>query len=501
MENKKDIGKVFREKLKDFDKSPDNKVWDAIYADLQQKKKRRFLPFWFTTIGIVLVSGSLLLLIWNYSDYSIGISPTQQEINKRVTITNGNNTSVKQSNNASEINNNTKSSNTIIGSTNDTNQNLKSSDNPIVVKNAKTTTILRTAIKKTSKPTFTNESTVNRSSATATKSASKAKIINDKKRDAAAKIKNKVQKKQVKSDGLNKEITGIQTDKTTSQLSEIDSKQNTIASTPQSNPSEKTISTTETAISENDKKTDTLLVAEQKPALKEPSKESALSKLKEEAQHLNVFIYVAPTYSGYLSAKSPLDKNLDNNPQSSKIAWSYGGFAIYEITDKWSMRFGIGIENLTFLTKDATVNTIDYTNIDYTKGITNADVYVQSGNATKMDIKQKISYTEIPLELKYVLRNGKIGVNGYAGLSYRFLGKNAVSVTTSNGASFDIGKTANLSRNAFAVHFGVGLDYKLSSRIRLNFEPLFKYHLLDYKNARATPYSFGVLTGLEFSLK
>ena len=46
MENKKDIGKAFREKLDGLQKQPGNAVWDAIKKDLP-KKKPRFLPlFW-----------------------------------------------------------------------------------------------------------------------------------------------------------------------------------------------------------------------------------------------------------------------------------------------------------------------------------------------------------------------------------------------------------------------------------------------------------------------
>jgi len=60
MENKKDIGKAFREKLDQLDQSPNENLWNAIHADLQKKKKRRviFIPFWMKMAGIF-VSGAL----------------------------------------------------------------------------------------------------------------------------------------------------------------------------------------------------------------------------------------------------------------------------------------------------------------------------------------------------------------------------------------------------------------------------------------------------------
>ena len=66
MENKKDIGKAFREKLDSLHKQPGNAVWNAIKADLP-KKKHRFLPlFWLeasTAIKSVVIILSLVFIM------------------------------------------------------------------------------------------------------------------------------------------------------------------------------------------------------------------------------------------------------------------------------------------------------------------------------------------------------------------------------------------------------------------------------------------------------
>ena len=65
MENRKDIGKIFREKLNDFEKEPNDVVWNSIHAELQKKKKRKiiYIPFWMKTAGVL----SLVALISFFS--------------------------------------------------------------------------------------------------------------------------------------------------------------------------------------------------------------------------------------------------------------------------------------------------------------------------------------------------------------------------------------------------------------------------------------------------
>lgn len=64
MENNKDIGKIFRERLQGVQKTPNPKIWEAIQQELQQKKKRRIIPFWmWFAAGILLLgSGSYLIV-------------------------------------------------------------------------------------------------------------------------------------------------------------------------------------------------------------------------------------------------------------------------------------------------------------------------------------------------------------------------------------------------------------------------------------------------------
>ncbi len=67
MENKKDIGKVFKDKLEQLDKTPSNRLWADIEKDLDAKKKRRPI-FWLFPILFALGLG--LGAYYYFTDYS-----------------------------------------------------------------------------------------------------------------------------------------------------------------------------------------------------------------------------------------------------------------------------------------------------------------------------------------------------------------------------------------------------------------------------------------------
>jgi len=62
MSEKKNIDRLFQEKFKDFEASPPEFVWDNIREKLEDKKKRRVIPFWFKLSGVaaILIMGLLL---------------------------------------------------------------------------------------------------------------------------------------------------------------------------------------------------------------------------------------------------------------------------------------------------------------------------------------------------------------------------------------------------------------------------------------------------------
>ncbi|NNJ40865.1 MAG: hypothetical protein HKP60_08355, partial [Eudoraea sp.] len=50
---KNNIDHVFKDRLKDYQETPEERVWESISASLDQKKsKRRVLPLWWKLGGI-----------------------------------------------------------------------------------------------------------------------------------------------------------------------------------------------------------------------------------------------------------------------------------------------------------------------------------------------------------------------------------------------------------------------------------------------------------------
>ncbi len=135
--------------------------------------------------------------------------------------------------------------------------------------------------------------------------------------------------------------------------------------------------------------------------------------------------------------------------------------------------------------------------IDYS----NQPVYGQLNNQINSgQVEQQFEYLEVPMILKYKMVDRRIGFNLLGGMTTNFLiGSDAYYVENSNRER--IGETTDIKKVNYSSLVGVGMDYKLSERFQLNFEPFFKYYLnsINLSSAiKSRPYSIGIYTGISY---
>ena len=117
MENKKDIGKAFREKLDGLQKSPRDTMWDAIRNDLDANKRGFFQTIWDKPVTRILsiASGIILIALLGYflgQENDLNTKNSTNNSNQTQvggTVTNSGNTSASDAANASPCNNSTNS--------------------------------------------------------------------------------------------------------------------------------------------------------------------------------------------------------------------------------------------------------------------------------------------------------------------------------------------------------------------------------------------------------
>ena len=112
---------------------------------------------------------------------------------------------------------------------------------------------------------------------------------------------------------------------------------------------------------------------------------------------------------------------------------------------------------------------------------------------------QQFGYVEVPVELNYAVTDGKFGVNIIGGVSSLFLVDNSISLESGN-LKTDIGEANNINSLNFSTNVGLALNYKVTPKIQLNVEPVFKYQLNTFSNSSGNfqPFSLGVYSGLSF---
>ncbi|WP_299798701.1 outer membrane beta-barrel protein [uncultured Maribacter sp.] len=502
---KKNIDEFFRDKLSDFKQTPDNKVWRAIDASLDKRKKRRVIPFWWSFGGIAAAimigllvfnpftqehtNNEILVDTENESEVINDIEPTTKTgifIDSIDTTTNAvveqNIVSDSEANSAkNNALNNQEESNKIVApkTKNSYNKNIEPENNPIAENNKNVS----------EKSNSTNEALL-------------AEHI-------PLKAVDTYNSENVSNNTLSTEESIITTNKDSKSHLDFSPKEleRTIAenSTIEEVPEE--------------------LESNKKSIFEEIEDQEELKKKKVASNKWSAGPNVAPVYFNAIGEGSPVNSIFSPNAKSGNVNMSYGVSVAYAVTKKLTIRSGINKVDYGYDTEDVSfssssilasntgqLSTIDYAETSNTLTISSkivtSDKFSTMSSALDVTAKspsrdgymsQQFGYLELPVELNYALIDKKFGVNLIGGVSSLFLIDNAVSLT-SGELTTEIGEANNINDLNFSANMGLGLNYNFSQKVRFNFEPIFKYQLNTFSDVNGTfrPYSVGVYSGLTF---
>ena len=228
-------------------------------------------------------------------------------------------------------------------------------------------------------------------------------------------------------------------------------------------------------------------------------------KKREISNRITVATIYAPIYINSMGDGSGIDSQFKDNNASGSSSYSYGVKFAYQLNNKFSVQSGINMINLGLRTNDVYftpgVSTLGFSNLSAIPLASKPGSLkeAQLGLDSKGSVNQVFGYVEIPVEIKYNVSDGKLGVNVVGGFSTLLLNKDEVFVETNNFTQ-SIGSSNNLRSINFSGNFGVDLDYSIRKNLFINVSPMFKIQTNTFsKNAGSVqPYYLGVYTGLNY---
>lgn len=462
MKEKKNIERLFREKLKNFEATPPTDAWENINKELHsEKKKRKVIPFWLKLSGVasVLLLGTFLLKDVFTSDQPIKITKTDTT--------------------ETPIFDSDKNQNTDYDSQNEKTENVTENRTVQLVE--------------------TDQKSNSNSENSAIKQDKKhiPIVVSENKKDQ----KSTVSESQEKS-GFTEIANQNKSEKSDENLSENNVNQ---VNNHQINPKPDDELLAESELIQ--KELDELKRLEEEEKTEEnPTEIASFNKWK-------ITPNVAPVTMNSLTQGSSVSENFTENSKENQTTLSYGMAFSYAFSKKFNVRTGINKVSVGYNTNNveiyATTNTIDIlsnaVNINFNK--TSENIVVKPENAFTTNefnpstgkINQQIGFIEVPVELSYKLLDSRFGIELIGGMSTLFLNENEVSVI-SNGMSTVLGEADNLNDVHFSTNLGVGFKYEIFKSFEASLEPMFKYQLGTFSknDGNFRPYILGLYTGLSF---
>ena len=119
-------------------------------------------------------------------------------------------------------------------------------------------------------------------------------------------------------------------------------------------------------------------------------------------------------------------------------------------------------------------------------------------SASSETIEQTFGTLEIPLHVRYLLNNNKVLFTVSGGVSGNFIVNNKVFLKNGKDKEY-IGSTEGIRNFNMSTDIGLGMEYPVTSKIRIMIEPGFKYFLQSLSqndNIDFKPYLFTFSTGI-----
>ncbi|TYA52266.1 outer membrane beta-barrel protein [Formosa maritima] len=531
MSDKKHIDRIFQEKFKDFEVSPNPEVWNNIKHKLNhpKKDKKRIIPIWFRLVGVA----ALLLLMFTvgslwYNNTSKNTIDTKVVDTEKSTQDSTNylndtelNSSLSNSNNAEssaetevnfQLNNNVTNLTEPSNSTQIASENSKESNSP---NNKNTSKNISTDTRITNNTISENKIDKNN-----VNTLSNNRIAQN--NNSKNKVKPNTNKTELNKNGHidNKdriaENQNISNNKDANSTTDFDKPKTEEQLQKLNNATENAVAEEENTKAEIEELTKTNLTIEEAIAATQDIIE------KEEDEIINrwqVYANIAPVYYNSIGKGSHIDGQFVNNSKTGEVNTSYGVNVSYNLNNKLSIRTGLSSLNLSYDTNDVIIyETVASSssaqsalkNINLSSGNENLNALsttnlgvAQIDNSlspqSNAAISQRISYYEVPVELNYRIGNKKLGLNIIAGFSSFILDGNEVYSELNDKKTY-IGEANNINNMSFSTNFGVGLDYKFSEKVKFNLEPTFKYQLNAFENTSGNfnPYIIGIYTGFSY---
>ncbi|GAA4235627.1 hypothetical protein GCM10022291_18060 [Postechiella marina] len=518
MSDKKHIDRLFQEKFKDFEKTPNDAVWANIEAKLNEKKKRRVIPIWWRYASVAALLLLLLTVSNSFFNYNSNSSePTNTIVNSTKKPQPVLKTKTPKNITKPTINNTENKTTAVVSSNlntsklNNTPSSAKSTSKKAINGNSKTTqTVANASVKINSKSQKTNRLIAHPYKVS-------AKINQSKKENSNGIANNNLQKKDLKAT--------LPSKTSYNKFSTINNTITTPSATLAKTNDTQNVKTKESSLDQNSlekEKTNTI-----EEAIAE-NKERANKKDESKFNRWSVTPNAAPVYFNTLGEGSSIASQFNNNGKSGEVNMSYGINASYAINKKLIVRSGINRVNLGYNTNNVAVfdkaNATTINSFSSIKGISGEETInndaTKSNIATSVslvsevslneapetiasgssaNINQSLGFIEIPIEFQYIVLDKKLGLNVIGGFSSFFLNNNELFSETNNSRTL-IGEAINVNKVSYSANFGLGFNYKMTEKFNLNFEPMFKYQINTFENTSGNfkPYFIGIYTGVGF---
>ena len=513
MKQKKNIDRLFQEKFKDFEVHPSDQVWQNIVDAKKKKEDRKIVPIWWRLGGVAAI---LLLLV------TTGIALWNNPSNTTPELVESNQ---KESTNLS----------TDVESTTEIDPSVsKQIESGLVIENSTTDEESTSAQNQDTKEENILFGVDNTQGAVAsqdkTKGSQQTPSKENKERASQGYIDNTTSSTPSNTEDVaGAKTTGTKTteDNTPQKRSDfidptvkIDKKiDDTAVAVTEEETTEDSQNTDATGTTDTEESSKKSLV-EEAARIVDATQDDDIQVKEAIANRWDVGAVAAPVFYGDFGG-SGIDPQFKDNAKTSDANLSYGVQVSYAVTPKFKVRTGVSNVDLNYNTQDIsftpsnsarTLRGIDFSQnasfLDITDRVnpTSAvpgvvdDGLGQGGNTVSSgEIQQNVGYIEIPLEAIYVLSDKRLGVELIGGMSTLVLNNNEVFLE-SNGLRTNLGTSNALNDVSFTTNIGLGLNYKVTEKVKINIEPSLKYQLNAYNNSvgEFKPYYVGLYTGVNY---